>query len=171
MKMAREIRVVLAVLSIALGCGRPAPPIEHAAAPEIRGEAPAPREPCGWYHIPILYIFPGLSSELDAVSQRPNQDRILQSLAASFPESRVQRLRVSGYIATECSDERAVAHELGLARARAVAARLIELGIPADLVEAQVDHPYSPAPESPDSCDHETLNTGRRVMIDGFICD
>lgn len=167
MKPVHEIRVVwlLAALSHALGCGGSTAPVEHAETPD---EAPPPRASCEWHRLPLRYLFAARSSELGASSERPNQDELLEELVEYLRRHRAQRIRLIGTASDYCPDERAVAEELGLARARAIADRLVELGVVADLIEARSERRLI-AYDTPPTCD--TLDENRRVELEVFLCE
>jgi outer membrane protein OmpA-like peptidoglycan-associated protein len=81
------------------------------------------------------------------------------------------RVAVQGYAASECAAEMELLPDLAIERARVVAARLIELGIPADRVEPRADNPTSlPNPTHPDACGPEAFNRSRRAEIEVLRC-
>lgn len=123
---------------------------------------------CRWFSLNRRYYFPSATSEplMDEASRET-----LAITAEEYRQGVLVRVIVQGYVAVECPAETSLLPGLALDRARAIAAQLVQRGIPRDRIEARADLARSrPAPTYPEFCGPETPNHSRQAELVGLVC-
>ena len=169
MILCRTLLVALAVCAAA--CQQPVGAAAQNASDVARSES-RPAEPtqpvCRWFSLNRRYYFPSASSELqlNAASRET-----FAMTADEYRRGVLLRVVVQGYVAAECPAERSLLPDLAMDRARAVAAHLVEIGIPADRIQTRADIATSlPTPTYPEFCGPETPNSSRQAELVGLLC-
>ncbi|MGE0789920.1 MAG: OmpA family protein [Sandaracinaceae bacterium] len=164
----------LGYLALSAACGSPPRGAEDAPTASAARDATEPAEPCActWVHLPMRIEFAPRSAEVpDAYAE------VLQIIVTTTLErDDLTELRVEGHSST-CPEEM---HDQALseARARAVAARLVALGLDEAFVSTigyASTMPNKRGKEVPDVCNPAAIAAGalsheRRVELSALRC-
>lgn len=166
-------RVACVALLLVMSCGgSPTPPGPPAEGRSVSARSSlATTQPCFWRQLHVYIAFPVASAELDP---RVNAwaESALSEVLARQREGSLSRLRIQGYVATECEAERSQWRWLPLARASAVAALMERLGSRPGEVEPRADYPtLLPTPESPNRCAPGDENVSARASLEEWTCE
>ncbi len=164
--------IALLVTFVVAGCGGSCPECNCPVCPQVQATPPPVATntgPCTeeWVHMPVLINFPTGGAELDA------QNRAILGEVVRTAQSRtdIRRVRVEGHTDTCGSEVGNMA--LSQTRAEAVAAALVELGVPRELLETVGFG--STQPRANEECEQRrqeelSRQTNRRVEFSILVC-
>ncbi|MBZ0120220.1 MAG: OmpA family protein [Sandaracinaceae bacterium] len=164
------LALVLLTGSLLAACGGSCPECNCPVCPQVAvAPTPQPTGPCTeeWVHMPVLIGFPTGGAEIDA------QNRAILQEVVSTARSRtdIRRVRVEGHADT-CGQE-VNNTALSTARADTVAAELVTMGVPREMLET-VGY-GSTQPRANEACerrrtDELSRQTNRRVEFSILVC-
>ena len=160
--MRRTLAIVLVALSVT-ACGGGPRASARDFDPRYAEPTPTP-PPCRWRLSPTQYLFAIGSAELRPELQ-PEGIELFREAVDRHREGTLERIRVRGHYAVGCEPEDGHP-ELAVERARAVAARLLEEGIPSEALSI-ADHS---GPADFHHCS-ESPRLSRVVHLEIWHCD